>query len=280
MTSLPTWAPRFLAISGSVLLAVVVAACLPFWVSDLNSEILSVATPALQWIPFAVVLIVHLAMHPGVRFWRWSAIGAHPVARVLGAAGIAFTVFVAVPLVTIAIAAALGLVDIAPVEGAATAALMVLPLSIVWMVFAFGEEIGWRGYLTSLLAPLGFWKSTLVIGGFWAVWHLPLTLTYALDGSMAFRDVVSTTVNLLFASVAISAVRWFGGSVWPAVLAHSVMNTMGQFAYSNLITPIAELDDATYWAFYGVSWAVWAVVLALLTRRISGLSEPVDARLQ
>ncbi|MGO2748240.1 CPBP family intramembrane glutamic endopeptidase, partial [Microbacterium sp.] len=172
---------------------------------------------------------------------------------------------------------ALGLVEFAPVEGAAAAALLVLPLSIVWMVFAFGEEIGWRGYLTSLLAPLGFWRSTLVIGGFWAAWHLPLTLTYALDGTMPFRDVVSTTVNLLFAAVAISLVRWFSGSVWPAVFAHAVMNTMGQFAYSNLITPLTSLDDGAYWAFFGVSWGVWAVVLAVVTRRIPILSETSPA---
>jgi len=43
---------------------------------------------------------------------------------------------------------------------------------------------------------------------------------------------------------------------------------MGQFAYSNLITPLTSLDDGAYWAFYGVSWAVWAVVLVVLTRRL------------
>ena len=273
MNPLPPWAPRFLAVSSAALLAAVVAVCLPFWVTDLNSEILSVATPALQWLPFTVVLVVHLAMRPGVRFWRWSAIGVRPVARTVGAAGVALAVFVAVPIATIAIGTALGLVEFAPVEGAATAALLVLPLSIVWMVFAFGEEIGWRGYFTSLLAPLGFWRSTLVIGGFWAAWHLPLTLTYALDGTMPFRDVVSTTVNLLFAAVAISLVRWFSGSVWPAVFAHAVMNTMGQFAYSNLITPLTSLDDGAYWAFFGVSWGVWAMVLAVMTRRIPEMSE-------
>lgn len=278
MNALPLWAPRFLAVSSAALLAAVVAVCLPFWVTDLDSKILSVVTPALQWLPFAVVLVVHLAMRPGVRFWRWSAIGVRPVARTVGAAGVALAVFVAVPIATIAIGTALGLVELAPVEGAATAALLVLPLSIVWMVFAFGEEIGWRGYLTSLLAPLGFWRSTLVIGGFWAAWHLPLTLTYALDGTMPFRDVVSTTVNLLFAAVAISLVRWFSGSVWPAVFAHAVMNTMGQFAYSNLITPLTTLDDGAYWAFFGVSWGVWAVVLAVVTRRIPVLSETSPAR--
>lgn len=264
--AVPTWAPRFLVITATALIAVVVAVCLPFWFADLDSEILSIATPALQWIPFVVVLIVHLAMRPGVRFWRSVAVGIRPARRTFAAAGIALAVFVIVPLATIAITASIGLVEIEIADGAGMAALMVLPLSLVWMLFTFGEEAAWRGYLQTTLAPLGFWRSTALIGGFWAVWHLPLTLTYAFDGVMPMRDVAATTVNLLFAAVAISAVRYIGGSVWPAVIAHAAMNTMGQFAYSNLIAPLTELDGLAYWSFYAVSWIVWAVALIPLTR--------------
>ncbi|WP_110589898.1 CPBP family intramembrane glutamic endopeptidase [Microbacterium suaedae] len=258
--ALPAWAPRFLMTAGVAVMAIVVAICLPFWLTDLGSEILAVATPALQWIPFLAILIVHAILRPGVRFWRWSAIGVRPLGQTLGAAGIALAVFTIVPLATIVATASLGLVDYSVVEGAGTAALLVLPFSIVWMLFAFGEEAGWRGYIQTTLAPLGFWGSTLIIGGFWAAWHLPVALTYSLDGTMPMRVVVTTTVNLLFAAVAISAVRYLGGSVWPAVFAHAVMNTMGQFAYSNLITPLADLDTPTYWAFHGVSWTIWAAV--------------------
>ncbi len=43
-------------------------------------------------------------------------------------------------------------------------------------VAAFGEELGWRGFLMSNLAPLGFWKSSLLIGVIWGLWHTPLIL--------------------------------------------------------------------------------------------------------
>jgi membrane protease YdiL (CAAX protease family) len=41
---------------------------------------------------------------------------------------------------------------------------------------AFGEELGWRGFLHRLWAPLGFWKRALLVGAIWGLWHAPLIL--------------------------------------------------------------------------------------------------------
>src|SRR5690625_5122017 len=43
-------------------------------------------------------------------------------------------------------------------------------------IFAFGEEIGWRGFLLREFQLLGFWKASLLIGIIWGVWHEPLIL--------------------------------------------------------------------------------------------------------
>lgn len=43
-------------------------------------------------------------------------------------------------------------------------------------VAAFGEELGWRGFLHQHLATMGFWSRAALIGFFWGLWHLPLTL--------------------------------------------------------------------------------------------------------
>ena len=40
-------------------------------------------------------------------------------------------------------------------------------------LFALGEELGWRGYLLSKLAPLGMGRASLVIGLIWGIWHAP-----------------------------------------------------------------------------------------------------------
>ena len=41
---------------------------------------------------------------------------------------------------------------------------------------ALGEELGWRSYLLQRLAPLGYWRTSLVTGIVWGVWHAPLVL--------------------------------------------------------------------------------------------------------
>ena len=43
-------------------------------------------------------------------------------------------------------------------------------------LFAFGEEIGWRGFLHRELAHLGFWKLSYATGFIWGIWHAPLIL--------------------------------------------------------------------------------------------------------
>ena len=43
-------------------------------------------------------------------------------------------------------------------------------------VAGFGEELGWRGFLQKELTYLGFWKSSIVIGLIWGIWHAPIIL--------------------------------------------------------------------------------------------------------
>jgi len=43
-------------------------------------------------------------------------------------------------------------------------------------LFAFGEELGWRGFLLQELKPLGFARASLLIGFIWGLWHAPLIL--------------------------------------------------------------------------------------------------------
>jgi len=43
-------------------------------------------------------------------------------------------------------------------------------------VAGFGEEIGWRGFLFRELLPMGFWKSSFLIGLIWGIWHMPIII--------------------------------------------------------------------------------------------------------
>ena len=43
-------------------------------------------------------------------------------------------------------------------------------------VFAFGEELGWRGYLLKTLHNKKFLHVSLITGIVWGIWHFPLIL--------------------------------------------------------------------------------------------------------
>ena len=65
-----------------------------------------------------------------------------------------------------------------------------LPISYLWIVliqgllsgitinalFAFGEEVGWRGFLLRQFQQMSFIKASLIIGTIWGIWHAPLIL--------------------------------------------------------------------------------------------------------
>lgn len=57
-------------------------------------------------------------------------------------------------------------------------ALITAPLAGITIngLFAFGEELGWRGLLQQELAPIGFARASALIGAIWGLWHAPLIL--------------------------------------------------------------------------------------------------------
>jgi membrane protease YdiL (CAAX protease family) len=70
----------------------------------------------------------------------------------------------------------------------------------VFALAALGEELGWRGLLLTELAPLGFWKLSLVTGLVWGLWHTPLVLL-----GLQFPDDPAVGIVLLTtATVALS----------------------------------------------------------------------------
>lgn len=95
----------------------------------------------------------------------------------------------------------------------------------------FGEEFGWRGFLQNELAPVGFWRSSLVIGVIWGLWHLPLILGgYNYPG----MPVKGLGMMILF-TVAWSPVHAYvavqGRSVIPAAMMHGTINAVGGVTY-------------------------------------------------
>lgn len=91
-------------------------------------------------------------------------------------------------------------------------------------VAAFGEELGWRGFLLRELSHLGFWRASLYTGLIWGVWHAPLILqghNYPQHPQAGVLMMVAWCVLLspLFAYVRLKA-----GSLLAAALIHGSLN--------------------------------------------------------
>jgi membrane protease YdiL (CAAX protease family) len=270
VAGLPPAGPFLGAFALIVMLAVGAATAPVFLGAD--PGYLAGLTFVVQWVPFVTVLLLHAAHRArrgdragGLTAWTLSA------ARVRGHGGaimraslLALGALLIACLAPILIAGSVGPIELRWADGAATAVALTLPVALLFMIPVAGEELAWRGYLTTLLSPRGFATTTAAIAVLWAVWHLPLTIAYAVAGDLAPRDVVSKTVDLLLAAVLVSALRYLSSSVWPAVFAHALFNNLFQMAQYNFMAPLSELSDARYWGYMAVSWTVWVVIDALL----------------
>lgn len=129
-----------------------------------------------------------------------------------------------------------------------------------------GEELGWRGFLLPRLSDrIGPGVASVVVGGIWGAWHLPLFLI-AGTGS----DGQSFPIYVLHVMALSVAMTWLyrrsGGSLLLVMVMHAaVNNTSG-------LVPGAVVGASNPWTFSGslVSWATvafaWAVAMILLPR--------------
>lgn len=92
-------------------------------------------------------------------------------------------------------------------------------------ILAFGEEIGWRGFLLRELRALGFWKASLLIGLIWGPWHAPLTLFAGHNyPSTPVFGVLMMTIFCMLLSPILAFLTIKSRSIFPAAFFHGVMN--------------------------------------------------------
>jgi uncharacterized protein len=141
------------------------------------------------------------------------------------------------------------------------AALLLVPLGLLTSVTASllagcGEEIGWRGFMHSQLAPLGFWKNALVTGLFWLGWHVPLlAMGYGYPQHPGW-GILLMTLNLLVFSVGLAYLRERGASSLVAGLFHGAVKSTVLLA----IAPVRGGSDITV----GVGSLSWTAAMAVV----------------
>jgi uncharacterized protein len=275
---------RAVTIYMAIVMIPVILVLLPFWWIDLDSALLNILTPVWMWLPAVAALIVVKTVVRPASTSRFLAIAPlSPVGRLLGTAVAVLAGTVGLVALTLVLSQVLGFISIDVVEWTGYRAadptltsnearsqvaqtLLILPLFIVgYLALTTGEELGWRGFLHTALAPLGFWRTATFTALAWVGWHLPLLLTATHLGDMPWRDAVATSINLVLASIVITALRARTGSVWPAAFAHAMLNTVILFGFTAFRAPIGANDHVGFWGFTAVGWAVWLLAAALTT---------------
>jgi len=139
-----------------------------------------------------------------------------------------------------------------------------IPLgAVINSVAAFGEEVGWRGWLLPALKPLGIWPALILSGAIWGLWHSPLILLGYNFGLTDWRGVALMTVACVFWGILLGWSRIRSGSVWPAVVGHGALN-----ASAGLVLVVAAADQEPSLALVlplGVAgWIASAIAVVIL----------------
>lgn len=159
--------------------------------------------------------------------------------------------------------------------GRAWIALFFLAFQI--LTAGLGEELGWRGFaIPRLQDRYNALIASLIIGFFWALWHLPFFFqpdSYQAQMGPVIYLIDGFALSILFTWVYNST----GGSVLLAALLHGVYNTtLVLYPYEG------ELDIAEFPYLLGVSRTVLMLVIALLIVAVYGRNlttrEPIPGR--
>ena len=108
------------------------------------------------------------------------------------------------------------------------------PLNSGWATL--GEEFGWRAYLLHKLMPLGGRRAVLLLSVIWGVWHWPVIamgFNYGLDYAGApWLGLLTMTWFTVVLGTYLAWVTLKSRSVWPAVIGHAAINSLGKIGTS------------------------------------------------
>lgn len=139
------------------------------------------------------------------------------------------------------------------------------------LLFAFAEELGWRGYLQSKLSDsLGDSFSTyLLIGLLWSTWHYNFIFSGNYFSSCNhIIDALLFTAETTLAGAVFSWLRYQSGSLWPVVILHSSWNSV-LWIFQMRSHPTGQLLNYFAGESGVLNIVLWFVVFYILYKKTS-----------
>jgi membrane protease YdiL (CAAX protease family) len=184
---------------------------------------------------FVAMLVILFAKRHG----KWRELGIYRIGTWKGYVWVVVVVFLL--LVSFLVAWAFGVVRLPVItkmemtQWGRFVFLLKLYLQVGFMLgpilFAFAEEIGWRGYLqTRLLHEMGPTKAIWITASCWAIFHYPfLFLSNYTNSGNIWVNALLFTMMIFPLSFLLGWIRISSQSIWPVVLCHGLINYLRGF---------------------------------------------------
>ena len=108
------------------------------------------------------------------------------------------------------------------------------------LIYAYGEEQGWRGLMLMETRHLGFWKANLLIGAVWGLWHAPMILQGLNYPDYPYLGSLIMVGFCISASLPMAYLSFKSKSIIAPAAFHGVLNGVG----GNIIIFVSEADSA------------------------------------
>lgn len=266
-------------------------AALPLWLDGgLANPLAGILVSIMMFTPALAVVIVILVLRPIPRGERLRFLGMwplRPAKRVVWMMVLGIFGPLVVIVASVAVAALCGWVQLdlvtfsgfaaqleaglptgvpaPPVIAVILSQLVMIPIAAATInaVMAFGEELGWRGFLVPALRPLGTWPTLLISGAVWGLWHSPVILLGYNFGRIDITGVLFMTGGCIAWGVLLGWLRLRSASLWPAVFAHGAMNAAAGLI--GLLFAAGTTFDMALAGPLGVAgWIACALVVVIL----------------
>lgn len=132
---------------------------------------------------------------------------------------------------------------------------------------AFGEEVGWRGFLTPRLYKLtNLTTTSIIIGLVWTIWHLPLMILTNYGGDFSILNVLFSSISLISLSFMLTWLRIKSGSLWVGVIYHASHNFFIQGFFDQILAEKSSIVN--FLGEMGAGVSICSIVIAIVFWRL------------